>query len=43
MAKTICRTQHTQKCRKNYEDGKALIKLMNSAVYGKTTEKLNRI
>ena len=47
MAKTLCWIQHTKKnrSRKNGEkDGKALYKLMNNAVYGKTIENLrNRI
>ena len=47
MAKTLCWIQHTKKnrSRKNGEkDGKALHKLMNNAVYGKTIENLrNRI
>ena len=47
IAKTLCWIQHTKKnrSRKNGEkDGKALYKLMNNAVYGKTIENLrNRI
>ena len=47
MAKTLCWIQHTKKnrSRKNGEkDGKALYKLMNNAVYGKTIQNLrNRI
>ena len=47
MAKMICWIQHIKKNRsqKNSDkDGKALHKLMNNTVYGKTMEKLrNRI
>ena len=41
MAKTICWIQHTKKnrSRKNSDkDGKALYKLINNTVYGKTME-----
>ena len=45
MAKTLCWIQPTQKIEKNSDkEGKALYKLMNNAVYGKTMENLrNRI
>ena len=45
MAKTICWVQHTKKNinRKNGDkDGKALCKLMNNDVYGKTIENLRK-
>ena len=42
MAKTICWIQHSKK--NGEKDGKALYKLMDNAVYGKTIENLrNRI